>query len=151
MQQYTLVPEGFFNPGEVHRYLSDALQANLPDRIEYRELPQLKAVLVYVPLEEGGLPPVAALLESIPSIEEHNKVALSFDGSAVHIAIATGEKLLLANSYAASDTVTAEYYLFAAMKQFQLNPQVTTVYIAGTPPPEMTDDLVRYCKGVETI
>ena len=76
---------------------------------------------------------------------------ISFDGGALHITIVTGENLLLANSYPAGDPVTAEYFLFAALKQFQINPQVTTVYLKEPVSPEMTDDIVRYCKGVETL
>ena len=98
------------------------------------------------------MPPVIfQLLSEVLSIPEHNKVACCFDGGALHIAIVTGENLLLANSYPACDPVTAEYFLFAALKQFQINPQVTTVYLKEPVSSEMADDIVRYCKGVETL
>ena len=97
------------------------------------------------------MPPIASLLDRVTSIGEHNKVAACFDAEALHLVIVAGEKLLLANSYPASDPVTAEYFLFAAMKRFQLNPQVTTVWLGEPVSPEMADDLVRYCKGVETL
>ncbi len=152
MFRYTLVPEGFFTPAEAHTILSEAVRLTETDKVNYQELPQFKAVLVYA-LSEGeeSLPPIAALLERVTSIGEHNKVAACFDAGALHLVIVAGEKLLLANSYPASDPVTAEYFLFAAMKRFQLNPQVTTVWLGEPVSPEMADDLVRYCKGVETL
>ena len=152
MFKYTLVPEGFFSPAEAHRILSEAVRLAETDKVNYQELPQFKAVLVYaLTLGEEALPPIASLLERAAYIGEHNKVAACFDGGALHLVIVTGNKLLLANSYPASDPVTAEYFLFAAMKQLQINPQVTTVYLAEPASPEMMDDIVRYCKGVETL
>lgn len=152
MFRYTLVPEGFFTPAEAHTILSEAVRLTETDKVNYQELPQLKAVLVYALTEgEEALPPIAPLLEQVSSIGEHNKVAACFDGEALHLVIVTGTKLLLANSYPASDPVTAEYFLFAAMKQLQINPQVTTVYLTEPASPEMMDDIVRYCKGVETL
>lgn len=152
MFKYTLVPEAFFKPSEAHKILSEAVRLSQTDKIEYQELPQFKAVLVYaLSPEEEAAPVIFDLLAEVLSISEHNKVAACFDGSALHLAIVTGENLLLANSYPAGDPVTADYFLFAALKQFQINPQVTTVYLREPVSPEMADDIVRYCKGVETL
>ena len=155
MFKYTLVPAGFFTPSDAHKILSEAVRLSKTDKVEYQELPQFKAVLVYAHSdgENGGegAPAIAGLLSDVISIGEYNKVAARFDGSALHLVIVTGDKLLLANSYPAADTVTAEYFLFAALRQLQINPQVTTVYLREPAHPEMMDDIVRYCKGVETL
>ena len=151
--KYTVVPAFFFRKESTYEILSEAVQLSETDKVEYKELPQYKAVLVYAYTdgEEASVPVIAKLLESTQRIREHNKLAVYYGEGYVNIAIATGDKLFLANSYPAEDPVTAEYFVFASLKQFQINPQVTTIYIRKPVVGEMTDDLVKYFKGVETI
>ena len=151
--KYTVVPAFFFRKESAYEILSEAVQLSGTDKVEYKELPQYKAVLVYAygEDEDASVPVVARLVESSKRIREHNKLAVYYGESYVSIVIATGDKLLLANSYPADDPVTAEYFVFASLKQFQINPQVTTIYILKPVVGEMTDDLVKYFKGVETI
>lgn len=150
MFKYTLVPASFFTEADADRILSEAVQLSEQDKVIYKELPQFKAVLVYVSTDAAA-PVIAELLDGAKGIVEHNKIiAATADGS-LHLVIVTGDKLLLANSYPAPDHVTAEYFIFAAMKRFQINPQVSTVYVKGGAEPEMLDDIVRYCKGVESL
>ena len=151
MKKFTLVPESFFDREKTYQILSEAVRLRETDKVYYKELPEQKAVLVYAADSENDLPPVAGLLGALPRIADHNKVVAAVDGGTVSIALAEGEKLLLANAYPAPDAVTAEYFLFAAMKQFQLNPQITTVYFLGDAPRELLNDLFRHFKGVERL
>lgn len=150
MFQYTLVPASFFTEADAERILSEAVQLSEQDKVIYKELPLYKAVLVYVSTDAAA-PVIAELLDGTQAIPEHNKVIASLKDDCLHLVIVTGEKLLLANSYPAPDHITAEYFIFAAMKRFQINPQISTVYIKSGAKPEMLDDIVRYCKGVETL
>ncbi len=152
MLKYTIVPASFFKKDNAYNILSEAVQLSEEDKVKYKELPRFKAVLVYAYTDEyADTPVIASLLEDIQQIKEHNKIAASYADGTVSVVIATGQKLLLANSFPALEPVTAEYFVFAAMKQFQINPQVTTIYLRKPVCGEMADDFVRYFKGVETI
>ncbi len=151
MKKFTLVPLSFFDKEKTYQILSDAVRLEATDKVYYKELPEQEAVLVYAAASESDLPPVAGLLEALGRIADHNKVVAAVEGGAVHIVLAEGDRLLLANAYPAPDAVTAEYFLFATLKQFQLNPAVTTVYFLGEAPYELLNDLFRYFKGVERL
>lgn len=151
MAKYTLVPSSFFRKEDSYKLLSQAVQLDGNDEAKYQELPEFQAVLVYASNSGQGKPVIADLLAVLPSIDEHNKVVAHFDGSELDIAIAEGSKLLFANTYEVSDHVSGEYFIFAAMRQFQMNPEVTVVYFYGDAPFKMKNDLIRFCKGVERI
>ena len=151
MKKFTLVPESFFDKEKAYQILSEAVRLEETDKVYYKELPEQKAVLVYAAEAEDELPPVAGLLGALPRIADHNKVAASVNDATISIALAEGDRLLLANAYPAPDAVTAEYFLFATLRQFQLNPQITTVYFLGETPRELLNDLFRHFKGVERL
>ena len=152
MFKYTLVPTGFFSPADAHKILSEAVRLSEKDKVNYQELPQFKAVLVYALSEGGKAPAIASLLEKAGSLETaRHSVAACFDGEALHLVITEGGKLLLANSYPASDIVTAEYFLFAAMNRLRIDPQETAVHLGEPVSPEMAEELARYCKEVERL
>ena len=151
MLKYTIVPASFFREHDLRNILSQAVQLEESDKADYQELPEFQAVLVYATARFGKAPVVLDMLRSISGIDEHNKVLAHYDGNQVTVTMAAGNKLLLANTYQASDHVTGEYFIFAAMKQFQINPEVTTVYFYGDAPFEMKNDMFRYCRGVEKL
>lgn len=151
MHKYTIVPASFFREDDSRNILSQAVQLDESDKAEYQELPEFQAVLVYAPSPSCEVPAVVDMLRAVSGINEYNKVLARYDGSVVTVVLAAGDRLLLANSYPASDHVTGEYFIFAAMKQFQINPEVTTVYFSGDAPFEMKNDMFRYCKGVERL
>ena len=151
MNKYTIVPASFFREDDSRNILSQAVQLEESDKAEYQELPEFQAVLVYASNPAEKSPAVLDMLLAVSSIGEYNKVLACYDGSSVTVVIAAGSKLLLANSYPAADCVTGEYFIFASLKQFQINPEVTTVYFYGDAPFEMKNDMFRYCKGVEKL
>lgn len=151
MLKYTLVPAAFFKKDNAYNILSEAVQLSEEDKVGYKELPRLKAVLVYAYTSEDKAPAIAALLDAASGIRDHNKVAVHYGDGYVTVTISIDQKLLLANSYPAAEPITAEYFVFAALKQFQINPQVTTIYMLKPTCGEMADDFVRYFKGVETL
>lgn len=151
MKKFTLVPDSLFDREDTYKILADAVQLDETDKVYYKELPDQKAVLVYAAETEEALPPVAGLLGALGRIGDHNKVAVGFEPDCITVVLAEGDRLLLANSYPAEDSATAAYFLFAAMKQFQLNPEVSTIYIDGTAPQGLIEDLFPYFKGVERL
>lgn len=149
MDRYTLVPKEFFN-GDV-QLLSQVVGVSPSETVKYVELPDFEAVLLFVPGPEEREPVIYDLLCRLPHIHDHNKVLFCIRESVLHLAIGTGYKLLLANSYEAKDFTTALYFIFAALRDFQINPQLTTLYYSGDMAYENQELLFSYFKGVEPI
>lgn len=152
MIRYTLVPAAFFTPAEAHNILSEVCELHPDDKISYKELPQYKAVLVYAyTTDEDGAPRIAGLLDKLPSYREYNRIAAVRHDGYLHLCIAEGDKLMMANSFPAEDPVTAEYFIFAALNQFQINPQVSTIHLDDVSMVSMKKDLSAYFKGVKLL
>ena len=75
----------------------------------------------------------------------------SYSDGYLYLVIAQGRSLLLCNSYKAADFVTAEYFIFRAMKRLQLNPEMTVVYFRTPLKEEDEMSLYRYFKSVDSI
>ena len=149
MEKYTLVPKEFFN-GDT-QLLSQVVGVSPSENVQYVELPAFEAVLLFVPSSEGVKPHIYDLLCRLVDIPDYNKVLFCIDGTALHLAIAASDKLLLANSYEAKDFTTALYYIFAAMRDFQINPQMTTLYYMGEIGYENQEVIFSYFKGAERL
>ena len=149
MEKYTLVPKEFFN-GDV-QLLSPVVGVSPSETVKYVERPSFEAVLLFVPGPDGAEPVIYDLLCRLPQIHDYNKVLFCIEGSVLHLAIGAGDKLLLANSYEAADFTTALYYIFAALHDFQINPQMTTLYHRGDIDYENRELLFSYFKGVEPV
>jgi len=149
VDKYTLVPKCFFN-GDA-QLLSQVVEVSDSEVIKYLELPFYEAVLLFVPGPEGQYPHIYDLLKSINRIPGFNKVLFTIENSYLHLVLAAGDKLLLANSFEANDFTTALYYVFASMKDFQINPQLTTAYFKGELAYEQQEVLFSYFKAVESL
>jgi hypothetical protein len=149
VEKYTLVPKEFFN-GDV-QLLSQVVGVSPSETVKYVELPSFEAVLLFVPGPDGKEPVIYDLLCELPGIHDFNKVLFTIEGSALHLAIGAGDRLLLANSYEAGDFTTALYFIFAAMNDFQINPRMTTLYYKGDVAYENQELLFSYFKGVERL
>ena len=94
---------------------------------------------------------LADMLEAAAALDCYNKVVVRVDGETVDIVLAAGEKLLLCNAFPAADPVSAQYYLFAVLRQFQINPEVTTVHFFGEADDTIKADLFRHFASVEML
>ena len=136
------------------------------EKVECTRITPADAVLVYAMPGEGS--PLRAILSSLPSdcrpfpemywmLEElyglpcHNRVIASYRDSLLSLAIAEDGKLLLCNSFNAQDFTTAMYFIFSALKQFQINPEVTTIYFRENLGHDQEMLLYRYFSGVEIL
>lgn len=150
MFKYTLIPEGYFSPDQAAALLGSVVVLEKSEPVEFLELPCYKAVLLYA----GALSrarEIAALVEAAASLAAYNKVVVRLGKNVVDIVLAAGDRLLLCNSYPASDGVSAQYFLFAALKQFQINPEVTTVHFYGEADESVKSDLFRHFASVEVL
>ena len=165
-----LVPQHFFNPDTARHALAEVVELRDSDSVEYIEVPSLGAVLVYsnsideslsrvisqtVCNSDGNpskvLPELYWLLAKIEDCDEYNKVIASYMDGYLHLVIAQGKSLLLANVYEAVDFTTAEYFIFLAMKSLQLNPEVSTIWFRTPLANEQEMSLYRYFKSVEVF
>ena len=150
MLKYTLIPEGYFSKDFAEDLLSSVVILEKTDSVNSLELPCYKAVLLYAG-DDARAQLLRAMLEAAAALDRYNKVVVHLDGEVVDIVVAAGEKLLLCNTFPAADPVTAQYYLFAALRQFQINPEVTTVHFYGDADDSVKADLFRHFASVEVL
>ena len=166
----TLVPEAFFNPDEVRTMLSDVVPLRASDKVESVPVPEFGAVLLYSNSIDESLsrvvsqtvlttsgesvpvyPELYYILKDLPSCPEYNKILASYRDGTLHLAVAQGKTLQLANVYKAVDFTTAEYFLFLALKTLQVNPEVSTISWRTPLEPSEEMSLYRYFKAVEVL
>ena len=146
----TLVPARFFDEGDARCILSDLYALTESETVATLEVPRYDAVFIYAS-EDGKAPVLYDLVNGLERCGEYNKILFHYGDGCLDLAIAQGERLLLANSFPAADFTTAEYYLFLAVKSLQINPEVSSVTVASELTPEEEMSLYRYFKSVERL
>jgi len=165
-----LVPESFFDQSAPGAVLSEVASIEEGDFVEWVKMPEFGAVLVYsnsigeslsrvmaqTVLPESGipvkvLPEMYYILRSMAEVEEYNKIVASFRDGWLHLAIAQGKSLRLANVFKAPDFTTAQYFIFLSLKQLQLNPEVSTMCLRTPVDMDAQMSLYRYFKAVVQI
>ena len=153
--KYTLVPTQFFSQDKAQAFLGEVARIDGNESIKSIALEELGAVLVYAvsPVQDskGAMPEIFWLLKSLGKIADYNKIICSYAEGYLHLAVAQGRSLLLANSFKAEDFTTAEYFIFLALKNLQLNPEVSTICWRTTLANEEKMSLYRYFKSVEEL
>ena len=163
----TLVPDSFLEPASARSALAEVASLRDTDFVETVPVPGLGATLVYsnsldetlsrvlaqTVLPESGtpvrvLPEMYYLLRELDNVSEYNKIIASWHGGWLHLVIAQGKSLCLANVFEAPDFTTAEYFLFLSLKRLQLNPEVSTVHFRTPLDTESEMSLYRYFKAV---
>ena len=166
----TLVPEAFFNPASARDMLSEVVPLRSGDAVSFVSVPEFGAVLLYsnsvdeslsrvlsqtVLLTSGESVPVYPelyyILKGLPQCPEYNRILASYKDGYLHLAVAQGKTLQLANVYRAADFTTAEYFLFLALKTLQLNPEVSAINWRTPLSSEEEMSLYRYFKAVEVL
>ena len=165
-----VVPSAFFSPESAASLLSSSVSLDPSDEVDHVDVPWYDAVLVYstsigeslskvlsgmLRTSGGGpvkvLPELYYLLKASRNLPGHNKIAASYHAPWLHLAVAEGSSLRLANSFRAPDFTTAEYFIFLSLKKLQLNPEMSA--IAFRTPLTMDEEisLCRYFNSVERI
>ena len=150
MLKYTLIPQGYFSEESAADLLGQVAILEKTDSVKNMELPCYKAVLVYTG-DDAAARCLSDMLAAAAALDRYNKVVLHLADGVVDIVVAAGDRLLLCNSFPAADEVTAQYFLFAALKQFQINPEVTTVHFFGEAGDAIKADLFRHFASVEVL
>ena len=148
---FTLVPSQFFNPASARDALAEVTELQEGDAVEFLEIPQYDAVLVYAAGGDSvvdGKPEIYRLLMKLPDCPEYNKILCSITGGRLFLAIAQGKSLLLANSFPVREFITAQYYIFLSVSSFQLNPEISTICWHTRLSEEEEMSMYRYFKSV---
>ena len=147
---FTLVPTNFFNPDKEREALAGVARLGEDCAVRHIDIPQYDAVLVYSVDGDSvvSAPEIAGILDKLPDCPAYNKILCSLRDGRLTIAIAQGKSLLLANSFAAPDFTTAEYYIFLAVKSLQINPEVSTICWLTELEPGQEMSIYRYFKSV---
>ena len=143
---------------------------NINDEVLTASVPEFDAVLVYsntigetlsravsetVHDKDGNktrpLPEMYYMLRSVLNLPDYNKILASYMDGVLYLVIAQGRSLLLCNSFQAPDFTTAQYFIFLAMKNLQLNPEVSTICFRTPLSEEDEMSLYRYFKNVEQV
>ena len=150
MLRYTLVPKMFFDKDDAGRFLSDVVSLEEKASVKYKELPIYKAVLVYTG-DEARAASISAMADVSRTIDCYNRILVKVWEDCIDILVAAGDHLLLCNSYPATDCVTIQYFIFAALSRFQINPALTVLHFVGDVPEGLPDELFRHLKSVEVL
>ena len=149
---FTLVPSRFFDPATAHQALAEVADLREGDVVGHLDIPQYDAVLVYTTGEDSvvvnGTPEIYKLLTKLPDCPEYNKILCSLGEDHLFLAIAQGDRLMLANSFPVQDFTTAEYFIFMSLKSLQLNPEISTICWRTPLDAEDEMSLYRYFKAV---
>ena len=156
--------------GQARTMLSEVVPLRAGDAVSHVAVPEFGAVLLYsnsideslsrvlsqtVLLTSGESVPVYPelyyILKGLPSCPEYNRILASYKDGYLHLAVAQGKTLLLANVYEAADFTTAEYFIFLVLKTLQLNPEVSTISWRTPLSQEEEMSLYRYFKAVEVL
>ena len=168
--KFTLVPSQFFCPEEERRLLNDTVCLNEEDVVEHIDVPEHDAVLIYsndvseslssvltktVLRTDGStanpLPIIYHMLKKVCGLSEYNRILASYMDGVLYLVIAQGRTLLLCNSFVAPDFTTAQYFIFLAMKNLQLNPEMSTLTFMTHLDVEQEMSMYRYFRSVEHI
>ena len=166
----TLVPEQFHDASSSARMLSPVADIDDSDKVTSIPVPEFGAVLVYsnaigetlsravaeTVLDNAGnktvpLPEMYYMLRSVLSLPDYNKILASYVDGVLYLVIAQGRTLLLCNAFQAPDFTTAQYFIFLAMKNLQLNPEVSSITFRTPLSEEDEMSLYRYFKSVESV
>ena len=165
-----LIPNHFFSAQEVRSALGEVVALRDSDAVDYVDSPAYASVLAYsnsideslsravsqtVFTTSGDhariLPEMYYILSDLGKCADYNKILASYMDGYLHIAIAQGKSLLLANVFEAVDFTTAEYFIFLSMNRLQLNPEISTICFRTPLTPDQEMSLDRYFKGVEQL
>ena len=168
--KFSLVPVQFYSSEIAHELLSEVVFLNDAEHVESVEVPEYGAVLVYsnnigetltrviseTVLRTDGektspRPVIYYMLKALKDVSEYNKILAAYMDGVLYLVLAQGGTLLLCNSFKAPDFVTAQYFIFLALKKLQLNPEMSTISFMTSLDYEQEMSLYRYFRSVEHI
>ncbi len=158
--KHTLIPTSLFQPDQALEVLNQLFQTADLDEVNYSPVDILDATCIYAlpaPVsaavfkhqhKAGFYASVIPLLRYILERKEYSRALMHFTPSHVDLILMQGERLLLCNSYAIDRFSTGMYFLFFALKQWQLNPRSLSLFVSGSLKPAHLKQLCSFFPSV---
>lgn len=151
-EKFTLIPKHLYKP----EYLGEMFTIAENETVRSIVLEKHDAVLSYASSNNSpqeAVPLAYQLIEAVETLNEHNKVVVSYlpERKMSYIVAMEGKKLLLANTYRTCDAKTLLYFIELVLQQVMFNPQLTRIHIYGHMEQDEVKLLEGYFCGVETI
>lgn len=142
--RHTLIPSSLFKPERAIEILEQLFDVAYLDEINYTTINPLESTCIYaLPAPVNAMVAkhqhkakfyagIIPLLRYIMEQKEYSRALMCYTPTHADLILMQGERLLLCNSYAVDRFRTALYFLFFALKQWQLNPKSLSLYITGS-------------------
>lgn len=167
-RKFTLVPSSCFSEEQARYFLSDAVSLDEEDEVLWSLNEAVGAVEIWarekgrlVPVVKGMLeknggevevrPELHFMLEEGLKLEPYNKIVASYAEGTLYLVIFQGKNLLLCNHFDAMEFTTAQYFIFRALKSFQINPETATLFFRTALSAEEEMALYQYVKEVKAL
>ncbi|NLA15731.1 MAG: DUF3822 family protein [Bacteroidales bacterium] len=159
-QRHTLIPSSLFKPQRAIEVLEQLFDVAYLDEVNYATINPLEATCIYaLPAPVNAMVAkhqhkarfyvtVIPLLRFIMEQREYSRALMRYSSTHADLILMQGERLLLCNSYATDRFKTALYFLFFALKQWQLNPKSLNLYITGSFTPAHMKQLCTFFPSV---
>ncbi|MDR2584879.1 MAG: DUF3822 family protein [Prevotellaceae bacterium] len=140
---FTLIPSSSFVPDKAAYILQSMHSINDLDEVYFYPLPQFDAICIYsvpnsitAPLVKNqptirffSIAPL--LIQAATPLFGHTRVLFHYQYQTLYLTLMRDKELLLCNAYQAPEFTNALYFLFFALRQWQLNPESLRLYING--------------------
>lgn len=162
--KYTLVPETLYQPEMAARTLQTLFSLNEMDEVACTPFSFAQAQCVYAlpgvvdvtilkyqreARFSANVVPLSRFLQQQP---EYSRALFYYGTSGhAHVMLMQGDQLLLCNAYEADSFTSALYYLFFALKQWQINPHGLSLYISGPIPPQGLKQVCAYFPQITVL
>ncbi len=143
-----LVPTSFYDKACAREYLAQVVDIAQGEQVHSVFLQEFDSYFIYAGEKK---PALLDSLERLMSIKEYNKVLCHWDGALLSLCIAQGKSLLLANTFKASDFVSAMYFVLLSLKSLQLNPEISSVYFTSELSSDNQVSLYHYFREVKFL
>lgn len=158
--KHTLVPNNLFQEAHAAAILKELFELDDLDEVNFKELPQIGATCIFaIPAPISAmilkyqrkavfLAHVIPLFNFLASQKDFSRAMLHYTPSFIHVILMQGDKLLLCNAYAIDRFTSALYYVFFALKQWQMNPHSLNLYISGAYKPMHLKQLTQFFPSI---
>ena len=150
---FTIVPLELQNPNSQYNIIDELFTVSSNEEVCRCNIEYYNIQVIYKTIKgkKSGIPTICKYLSELPKLSAYNKVIVEYnvEPQRTIIAMAEGERLLIANSYHTVDFGSAIYYLLECFKQNQINPKQTIINLYAALSIDELNMLHKFVKGVK--
>jgi len=144
-ERYALVPYDYHSTGKERDLLSRLFEVG-KDNVKSVDIPSLGSAFIYASSDsdEGSVPASCLMLNKLQEVKEAHKLLVRFSGGLVTVVLSDREHLLFVNSFPVSSFADSVYFIMAAMREVNFEPEHTVIHYSGTLAKDESDLLDCY-------